>query len=416
MSVNISKRDSPRVTGVSRSVIAVSTIYGAGLLQGFAFVLIPALGTLLKGAPYHLTATDYGSLFLPMTAGAIVSALTAGILDRRIGASGVFRLGLAANALALCLLVGSAAYAGHPPAYVMLMAETALLGLGFGFNLSAINHLAALLFPQSETAAVTLLNAVIGGSTALSPLILNLFEAAHRWWLWPLALIAGFLTVLALSAILRKTHAGSTSAGGNPVSGPSLLIFGLAVLIYAIVEGTFGSWAALYVSGSHHLPPRYGAWALSAFWGAMTAFRLLFGLVPSRWAPPQIVYRASPIAIAACFLALPYVSAPWGLVGAFAAAGAACSIYYPYTMSFAMEAHARRQTQAAGLLVAALMSGEGIGSYALGPLQKHLSLSLIYGFSALWTLPLFGLAFLLSRINTGQRRNPADHHPAINKI
>ncbi|MHB8551872.1 MAG: MFS transporter, partial [Acidiferrobacterales bacterium] len=211
------------------------------------------------------------------------------------------------------------------------------------------------------------------------------------------------------------THATDMPSDTSAAPGPSLWMYVVAVLIYAIVEGTFGSWATLYVSGSHHLPAHYGAWALSAFWGAMTVFRLAFSLVPARWAPPWLVYRASPVAIAACFLALPFVATPWGLIATFAGAGAACSIYYPYSMSFALQSHAQRQTQTAGLLVAALMSGEGIGSYALGPLQGHLSLSRIYGFSALWSLPLFGLAIALSRFNAGHGRNSSGPHPAINK-
>ena len=58
----------------------------------------------------------------------------------------------------------SAAAAGSALALPMLLAETALLGLGFGLNLSVINHFAASLFPRREIAAVTVLNAVIGGA------------------------------------------------------------------------------------------------------------------------------------------------------------------------------------------------------------------------------------------------------------
>ena len=32
------------------------TLYAAGILQGAAFVLVPSLGTLLAGAPYHYSA------------------------------------------------------------------------------------------------------------------------------------------------------------------------------------------------------------------------------------------------------------------------------------------------------------------------------------------------------------------------
>ncbi len=386
---------------MARPGLAVPILYGAGLLQGFAFVLIPALGTYLKGSPYHLSASQYGSLFLPMTAGAIASALSAGGVDRHVGTQGVLRIGLGANALALLLLITSAAYAGQPAAYALLLAETALLGLGFGFNLAAINHLAAEHFPEHETAAITLLNAVIGGSTALSPLILDRFEVIRHWWLWPALLAAGFVTILLLSLTLPGSRTLTASAREDPVPGQPLWMFVAAVLLYAVVEGTFGSWADLYVSGSHGLSARDGAWALSAFWGAMTAFRLGFSLVPPRLAPPWLVYRVSPVAIALCFLALPLVSSPAALIATFAGAGAACSIYYPYSMSFALETYTLSQTRVAGLLVAALMAGEGIGSYALGPLQGSLSLAKIYGFSAFWSLPLFGFAYWLSRPNPG---------------
>ncbi len=408
MLANISKHDLPKVTGVSRSAIAVSTIYGAGLLQGFAFVLIPALATLLKGATYHLSASQYGSLFLPMTAGAIVSALTAGTLDQRIGTGGVLRLGLIANILALLLLVGSNGFAGRETAYAMLLAETALLGLGFGLNLAAVNHLAAALFPRNETAAVTLLNATIGAATALSPLLLSLFQTVYRWWLWPVVVAAGFVAAIGMSLALQHgPRAVSPPAGEQRSRGAAAAwLFAAAVLVYAVVEGTFGSWATLYVSDSHHLPARFGAWALSAFWGTMTAFRLGLGLVPARLVSPRQLYRLSPIAIAACFLILPFASTPWALVATYGAAGVACSIYYPYSMSFALEAHPRHQTRVAGLLVAALMAGEGIGSYAPGPLQGRISLAHIYGLSAFWALPLLGLAFWLSRPGTRQNGPP----------
>ncbi|MHB1331662.1 MAG: hypothetical protein ACYCY1_15060 [Sulfuriferula sp.] len=50
----------------------------------------------------------------------------------------------------------------------------------------------------------------------------------------------------------------------------------------------------------------------------------------------------------------------------------------------------------AGLMVAALMAGEGIGSFALGPLQGLVTLAHIYLFAALLAVPLFGLGWRLS--------------------
>ncbi|OYV77706.1 MAG: hypothetical protein B7Z66_03050 [Chromatiales bacterium 21-64-14] len=379
----------------------VLQVYTAGMLQGCAFVLIPALGNLLEAPPFGLSAAAYGALFLPMTGGAILSALAAGPLQTRFGALGVFRLGLACNLTALVLLASSAGAAGHWPAYLLLMAETAFLGLGFGLTLAAINHFAAALFPDRATAAVTVLNAGIGGSTALSPLALHLAVNLLHWWLWPALLAAGFALLLATSSGMHiQGMPGSevvTVGGGETPSRRPLILFGAAVLIYAICEGTFGSWAKIYLSVTHPFPARYGAWALSAFWGSMTLFRVGLGVLPQRWLSPAAQYQAAPVTIGLCFLAVSQLTSPWALVAAYAAAGAACSIYYPYAMSFALRCFPGAQTQVAGVLVAALMAGEGIGSYALGPLQSYVGLGALYGLSALWTVPLLALAVYLTR-------------------
>lgn len=374
----------------------IGIVYAAGLLQGFAFVLVPALGGVLRDAPFDLSAASYGLLFLPQTAGAIASALVAGRLEARVGAGGIFRLGLTCNVAAALLLAASAAAAGSALALPMLLAETALLGLGFGLNLSVINHFAASLFPRREIAAVTVLNAVIGGATAISPLILQAFHTNLRWWLWPLAIGALFLLLLASPRFGQHRATSPPGSAGSARDARLLTLFATAVLIYAIVEGSLGSWISVYAS-DHHFPARHGAWALAAFWGTMTIARLLLAMASGRWLSPRVLYLVSPVAITACFIAASHVAAPAGLVIAFASAGAACSIYYPFSMTFALDAFPGMQTRTAGVLVAALMAGEGIGSWLPGPLQQWIDLSRIYAFSALWGLPLLALAWHLTR-------------------
>lgn len=377
-------------------LLSLAIAYLAGALQGFAFVLIPALGAVLQAAPYGLSAGAYGALFLPETLGAIASALLAGPLDRRFGLQGTFRLGMACNIGAALLLVGSAWRAGQPGAYAMLLAETALLGVGFGFTLSVINTMTAALVPQRDVAAVTVLNAVIGGATAGSPLVLEWFERGGAWWRWPLALALGFALLLALS-LGRLGGSGRARDAGERAAPASLLAaFAAAVLIYAVVEGTFGSWATRYAA-AHHFAPRWGALALAAFWGAMTAFRLLLGALPPRIIAPRRLYVASPVAIGIAFMLVAVVSSPGALVIAFGAAGAACSVYYPFTMSFALERFPRAGAEAAGVLVAALMAGEGLGSWLIGPLQRWLDLGLIYLAFSVWSVPLLVLAWRLGR-------------------
>jgi fucose permease len=368
----------------------ITCIYLAGFLQGSAFVLIPALGNTLAAAPYHFSSSAYALLFLPQTAGAIIGAAAAGWVQRRLGMGRLFRLGLLANLLAMLLLLG-AAHGGGQLAYALMLAESLLLGVGFGWTLAAINHYSAHFFSRSASTAITLLNAVIGGATALSPLILSALQAHWNWSVWPLALAIGF----AVAWLPRLPEAGDDA---RSVFWPrGLLPFVLVVLIYAICEGSFGSWASVYLSVDKHLGNHAGTLALSAFWGSMTLFRGVLAPLPERWISRRSLLLVSAMGIAACFAALPWLSGMWALVGAFALAGAASSIYYPFVMSLSLARFPQQQTQVAGLIVAALMVGEGLGSYGLGLLQQVQVLDHIYLASALWGVPLLIGAWLVSR-------------------
>jgi fucose permease len=373
----------------SRSLF-IGCIFLAGFLQGCAFVLIPALGNTLAAAPYHFSSSSYALLFLPQTAGAIIGAAVAGWVQRRLGMGRLFRLGLLANLLAMLLLVG-AAYSSGQLAYALILAETLLLGVGFGWTLAAINHYSAYFFSRSASTAITLLNAVIGGATALSPMILSALQGCWNWAAWPLALAIGF--VIAWLPRLPEADDG-TSAIFWP---RGLLPFVLVVLVYAICEGSFGSWASVYVSVDKHLGNHVGTLALSAFWGSMTASRVVLAPLPERWISRRSLLLVSAAGIAACFSALPWLSGRWAMVGAFALAGAASSIYYPFVMSLSLARFPRQQTQVAGLVVAALMVGEGLGSYGLGLLQHVQRLDHIYLASALWGVPLLIGAWFVSR-------------------
>ena len=370
-----------------RSAIAV---YAAGFLQGSAFVLIPALGSILAATPYHLSSSVYGLLYLPQAVGAIIGALGAGFLQKHIGSHGIFRLGVEANLVALILLVG-VAHTGATLALTLLLLDSLFLGVGFGLTLATVNHYAALLFPSASMRAVTLLNAVIGGATALSPLILHAVASRANWGWWPAVLGLGFALLLLLP-LPRSTRQQRETVRWQP----GMAGFVTVVFIYAVCEGIFGSWATRYVTVTRGLTAQDGALALTLFWGSMTLLRTGLALVPESRVPRRWFYLAAPLGMAACFAVLPMLSSASMLIAAFALAGAACSIYYPFSMAYGLAAFAQQPTQMAGLLVAALMAGEGIGSFAPGPLQSWFTLNHIYLFAVLLTVPLWVLGRRLS--------------------
>jgi len=81
---------------VAAAPSAVLIVYAGALLQGMTLVSFPAVSAMLKQT-LTLSDADYGALFLPQVAFAIVGAIAGGALARKIGLKALFALALAAN-------------------------------------------------------------------------------------------------------------------------------------------------------------------------------------------------------------------------------------------------------------------------------------------------------------------------------
>ena len=114
---------------------------------------------------------------------AIAAALFSGKLARRFGIKQIFLVGLAANIVSMALLFFSQYLTGQPlSAYVVLLAATTALGVGFGLTTSVLNTFSAAFFPQKVDSAVLILNALLGVGTALAPLFIAVFVGLGIWW------------------------------------------------------------------------------------------------------------------------------------------------------------------------------------------------------------------------------------------
>jgi len=69
---------------VAAAPSAVLIVYAGALLQGMTLVSFPAVSAMLKQT-LTLSDADYGALFLPQVAFAIVGAIAGGALARKIG-------------------------------------------------------------------------------------------------------------------------------------------------------------------------------------------------------------------------------------------------------------------------------------------------------------------------------------------
>lgn len=398
-------------------VVAVTTLYLAGLLQGLTLVSFPASSAVLKQM-HGFTDAQYGAIFLPQVAAAVLGALVGGSLATRWSLKTLLWLALLVNALSQLLL---AATAGLPSeaAFGLVLAGTACLGLGFGLSGAPLNGLPPLFFPERRDTALVALHTLLGLGLALGPWLANPFIMRSYWIGFPL-LLAGLAAFLALATWLEHFPQDLGGASGNlpeamPMADPmplpqapphatdahpartaSFWLFAAICVLYAFAEGTFGNWAVLYLQDVKQLPPTVAAGALSVFWAAIVGGRLLTSILVLRMSP-QVIWLVLPLAMIVAFELLPYADTPFLGIACFAFAGLACSAFFPLSIGLASKRFEQHVPWVSSMLIAALMVGVGLGSYVIGVLRELIPLEQLYRLSALYPLAVLILAALVSR-------------------
>lgn len=374
----------------------VALVYVAGLAQGLALVTFPAAASVLTSPDdYGLSSTQYGAMFVPQAIAAIAASLLAARLSGRLGLRPVLLFGLAADTLAMALLVVSQVGMGEPLGYAMLLLATASLGAGFGTTVPSLNTYAAALLPGIVDRAVLILNALLGLGTALAPVLAAIFLGLGLWWGLPTGV--GLLLLLVLVAGVRLLRepggaSGGTAAGDDgqrPVPARLWIYLGFA-LLYGVVETMNGNWATVYMGSDVGASAAAATLALAAFWGMVTVGRLLFATI-ERWLPETRTFRILPFVAAIALLAiaaLPDGGVALGVL-AYGLAGLGCSALLPLTISFGEQELTVIAAAVAGFLIASYQVGYGIAAFAVGPLESAgFSLSALYAATAVVAIAL----------------------------
>jgi len=373
----------------------VGAVYGAGLLQGLALVTFPAASAVFTSPhAYALSSAEYGALFAPQTVMAVAASLLGRTFARRWGEKRVLILGLAADLSSMALLIASRfALGSHAAAFTLLLGSTALMGIGFGLTVPALTTLATALFPHKVDAAVLALNALLGVGTALAPLLVALFVGLGIWWGLPLAVGALLAALIGWSLFLTLAAGGAATAARTPLSSRSWL-FAAFAFAYGVVETVNGTWAVLYMKGVLRAEAALAAVALTLFWAAATAGRVLFASV-ERWLPSRNTLRLLPWVIGFALVGTAMVpsSSPGLGLAAFGLAGIGCSALLPLTLSLG------GHVASPGKLIAAYQIGYGVAAFGIGPLHDYAGLGLraLFGGTAVVALALAGLSVLIVR-------------------
>ncbi len=386
---------------VRRSEVAV--VRGAAVAQGLALVTIPTLSTVLTDPQtLGLSATAYGSLFIPQSILAVVFSLAGGRLTQRFGIKRVLLAGFAADALSMALLASTVLLRGDRAAvFPLLLCAAGCLGFGFAVVTPALNLLSGDFEPQAIDRAVLIVNALLGAAAALAPVLLAGFVGFGIWWALPLLTCVAMLALFADAVRLPFDVAAPDAVGGSARLPARFLVFAAFALIYGWCEQMNGSWAPLYVTGYLHAPATFGLLALTLLWACAAVGRVGFA-VASKQLPSTTVFRVLPFVLAAAFAVLatlPSSADPLAVALAFALAGLGLSALLPLGISFCERSLPNEATSATSLVFAVYLIGYGLAAFGAGPLQRAgLRLPTLYGISGLFALAVAGLAFAIVRL------------------
>jgi predicted MFS family arabinose efflux permease len=377
-------------------IASIATVYLSGFLQGLTLVSFPASSTVLIQM-HGFSAAQYGAIFLPQVAMAIVGAVAGGSLVKRIGLKHLLWIALLVNALSQLALAGSVVM-NPAVAFIVILLGTGCLGLGFGLSGAPLNSYPASFFPKRRDTALVALHTALGVGLASGPLMVGWFVMHGLWIGFPLLLV--IISLLLLFATLTvhppqdgagKTEQQVETAQIHPIRLPGFWIFAAIAILYAFAEGTFSNWSVIYLHEVKHLPEMTAALALSLFWAAMAGGRLLVSALVAR-IPAQRVWLLLPLLMISAFLALPYANTGLVGVGLFALAGLACSGFFPLTIGLSTTRYPHHVAWVSSMMIAALMVGVGLGSFIVGPLREWLPLEQLYQVSAVYPLAALVLA------------------------
>jgi len=271
------------------------------LILLIAFVAFIALGMpkAAFGVAWPSMAIDLSApladlgLFVAIHTGAyFVASVVSGRLSHRIGNGAML------TAAAWALTLGLAGYAVAPNR-VGLAVAAVVLGLGGGLLDAGINAHVAL---DYGARAMGLLHASFGIGATMGPLVMTVILALDASWR------IGFVPLVALQAgiaiaIWRTSADWDTAAeksGGRPrLPSAQRTTAALAVLVFALIgsiEVSTGSWTYTLLTEGRAMGEMAAGLAVTGFWGAFTAARLLLGAIGDRVAPDRVL-RSSAVGV-----------------------------------------------------------------------------------------------------------------------
>jgi fucose permease len=375
---------------------AATLVYLAGLAQGLVGAAFPASAVVLRES--GLGDVRYGSIFVPQMALAALGAGASGVVLGRLGARrglalGTLLMGLSQAALALC------PFAGPGRVYLLALLGTSLLGAGAGISAGAISSYPQVLFPSRSESAVVALHAVTGGGLALTPLLAGEAIEAGVWLAFPLALLAGHVGLwLAVerASLPEPEPLREGPQRRRPVDSRTLWVFVAIAFLYGLAECVFGNWGIVFLTEDRRLGAAMAGAGAAAFWASLGAGRVAVAALLLRLRPSPVLPALAGLMALGCLL-VPLARSPESALAVFALGGVGCSAVFPLALGLGGRRFPDHRAWVAGAAFAALVSGLGVGSFAVGLLRPLVGLAAVFRLAAVPPALACALAIALAR-------------------
>ncbi len=234
------------------------------------------------------------------TCGYLVSAPAAGHLHARFGLARSFQVGAV-------LTIAGLAFTGLAPAWLVAVAATFVAGLGAGTVDVTANAWCAL---QRNARAMNLLHGFFGIGATLGPILVTAVLDLGGGWRSVYFGVVG-LEALIMVALFRQIEeydvdpqaeltshgkpAGGAGAGvavavdAEPMPVASLLGMLGVFFFYVAAEAGYGHWTYSVLTEERGVSDGLAGTAVAAYWGGLTAGRMLLGVLGDRVRPTQLV-------------------------------------------------------------------------------------------------------------------------------
>ena len=252
-----------------------AAVYAAVGLEGAVVVtFFVAVQVLLDRDYFSLSAAQYGAVYVPVFAAAVLAALLAVWRSRAAARGRVLRLGLALTAAGRAAMIPTAAVAVRHGAVFFpdLLIIGTLTGAGFALVCSAATAFELDIDPARPERHLLRLTLAVAAGMAAGPLLQIGFLEAGLWWVLPLITLV--LAVL-LIAVSPRSRPGSDAARSWALRNPARRVPArvkayLLALFFAVGSVVVCvAWSQIGLMGADPDSTGPRVLGLGAFWAAL---------------------------------------------------------------------------------------------------------------------------------------------------